>query len=77
MGRLQAWALGSRTRYALVWGGINAAVWGALMALEATFGEKSVRSAVALTAVALVVGVLAQGFIWFPRAKRKLTTDRG
>ena len=77
MSRLQAWTLKSRTRYMLVWGGINAAVVGGLMLLLATFGERTVRYAVEFTALALVVSVLAQGFIWYPRAKRRLTTHPG
>ena len=77
MSRLQAWTLESRTRYALVWGGINAALFGGLMLLLATFGDRTARYAVESAALALVISVLAQGFIWYPRAKRKLTTPRG
>ena len=75
MSRLQAWTLESRTRYALVWGGINAAVLGGLMFLLATFGDTPNRFALEFTALALVISPLAQGFIWYPRAKRRLTTQ--
>lgn len=71
MSRLQAWTLESRTRYALVWGGINAAV---VSSLGLWLSDFSVGRALFVAALALLVGGLAQWLIWYPRAKRKLTT---
>lgn len=68
VGRFQVWALESRTRYALVWGGINAAILYSLHLL-ASPSEVSVGRALFLTALA----VLAQGWIWYPRTKRKVS----
>ena len=69
-GRFQAWTLESRTRYALVWGGINAAIIWSVILLATS--EVSVGYVLLFTAVA----VLAQGSIWYPRAKRKVTNPQ-
>ncbi len=76
MSRLQAWSLESRTRYAVVWGGINAAIICSVYLL-ARLPEVSVDRALRYAVLATVIGVLAQGLIGYPIAKRKLTTRRG
>lgn len=76
MGRLRAWSLESRTRYAFVWGGINAATVCSVM-IAVGFSEISFGRAVSIIALGLVLSVLSQGLIWYPRAKRKLTTRPG
>ena len=71
-GRLQAWTLESRTRYALVWGGVNAAILYSLILL-ASPSDISVGRALFFTSLA----VLAQGLIGYPRVKRKVTNTPG
>ena len=73
MSRLRAWTLESRTRYALVWGGINAAaVFSIILVIRSSY--ISVGRALSYMALAFVVNVLGQALIWYPRAKRRLTT---
>jgi hypothetical protein len=71
MGRFQAWTLESRARYALVWGSINAITVSAVL-VGGRLSDFSVGRALRYVALGLVIGVLAQGLIWYPRAKRKL-----
>ncbi len=73
-GRLTAWTLVSRTRYALVWTGVNAVVVLGLMAL---FGSYSMRSVLPFAIPVVLISFLLNGWIWYPRAKRKLTTRPG
>ncbi len=76
MSRLQAWALESRTRYALVWGGMNAATVCSVYVL-ARFPEISVGRVVRYVVLGIVIAATAHALIWYPIAKRKLTTRRG
>lgn len=66
---LNDWTLASRIRYASVWGGINAAVF---LGLGLVLGSLSVQRALILAVPAALVAFLAQGWIWYPRAKKKL-----
>jgi hypothetical protein len=70
-GRFQAWTLESRTRYALVWAGVNALV---VLGLGVLLGSLSVQHALLLAIPAVLVGALVHGWLWYPRAKPKLIT---
>lgn len=75
MGRLQAWSLESRTRYALLWGGINAAIISSLL-LVSRLSYISVGRVLSYLVVAFAVNALAQGFIGYPIARRRLEKRR-
>ena len=74
MGRFQAWTLESRTRYALVQGGINAGIVCSIV-LGASFPRINVWRALSYVLLGFVVAVLLQGLIWYPRVKRKHSTS--
>ena len=67
---LNEWTLVSRTRYALVWTGVNGLVVFGLIAL---FGSFSLPDVLWFAIPALVLSFLMQGWVWYPRAKRRLT----
>ena len=71
---LTEWTLVSRTRYALVWGSINVLVVFGLMLLS---GYVSVQRLLLLGIPIALLSCLAQAFIWYPRAKKKVTTPAG
>lgn len=73
-GRLNNWTLVSRTRYALVWGAIGALI---VLGLPVLLGSISLQRALLLAIPALLISSLAQGWIWYPRAKRKLSARHG
>ncbi len=70
--RFWAWTLESRTRYALVRGGIYAIAYSLAILMFSSSQNLSVRRVLFITAFA----VLAQGF-WYPRAKPKVTNASG
>jgi hypothetical protein len=71
---LRDWTLVSRTRYALVWTGVNLVV---VFGILVVTGALSFRSASLLAIPALLVGFLINGWIWYPLAERKLRAGRG
>jgi hypothetical protein len=71
---LTEWTLVSRTRYALVWGPINVLVVFGLMLLS---GYVSLQRLLLFGVPIALLSCLAQAFIWYPRAKRKLTAETG
>ena len=69
IGRFYAWTLESRPRFALVQGGINAALVSSIHLLG-RLPDLSADHALSFTALGLPLSVAAQTF-WYPRAKRK------
>ena len=57
-------------RYALVWSGINIAI---LFAILATLSDISIERALLLALPVAAIHILVNGWIWYPRDKRKLT----
>ena len=72
--RIQAWTLESRTRYALVWGGINVLIVGGLLV---ALGSLSVPRDLWILIPVVLIHLLLQGWISYPRAKQRLTTRTG
>ena len=70
--RLQAWTLESRIRYALVMGGINVLIVGGMLV---AFGSLSLPRDLLVVIPVTLVSVLVNGWVWYPRAKRKFTAD--
>ena len=67
--RLQAWALESRTRYALVQTAISA---GIVLGLGAFFGGiDSLSDNMWFTIVVVLIAFVLNAWVWYPRAKRK------
>lgn len=71
-GGLTAWTLESRWRYALLWGGLGALV---VVGLAALFGSRSGSDILWLGIGGLLIAVLAQALIWYPRAKAKASSE--
>lgn len=67
-GPLASWALVSRVRYALVWGGLNVFVF---LSLTILFGSVSVQRALLMAIPVAVITCLVQAWIWYPRQKRQ------
>lgn len=75
MGRLQAWTLASRARYALVWGGITAVTFCSIRVL-ARYPHISLGSVLSYGLVVMALTVVVRA-LWYPRAKRSLATRPG
>ena len=73
--RLQAWALESRTRYALVWGGIIPVL--TVGGMSVPFGSLSLPRDLLIVFPVTLISLLVHGCIWYPRQKRRLTTHQG
>lgn len=75
-GSFQERTVGSRTRYALVWTGLNTLV---VFGILIPAGALAVRTAVlwGIPLVLMTLTFLLQGWVWYPRAKQKLTTEPG
>ena len=73
--RLQAWALVSRTRFALFQTASSA---GIVLGLSALFqGIESLRENLWFVIVVVLIAFLLNAWVWYPRAKRRLTTRPG
>ena len=72
MGRLQGWALETRTRYASVWTAVSGA---AILGIMAISGLSQRELAVGIAAAP--IAYLVHGWIWYPRARRRLTAGAG
>ena len=70
--RLQAWTLESRTRYALVQTAISAGIVLGISVLSRGFDTLSDDFWVVI--VVAVIAFVLNAWVWYPRAKRKLTT---
>lgn len=68
--RLQTWTLESRVRYALVQVGIAILIVGGM---SVAFGSLSLPRDLLFAIPIALLALLVHGFIWYPRAKRKLT----
>lgn len=73
--RLQAWALVSRTRYGLV----QTAISGAIVLGINTFsnGIDSLLENLWLVILVVLIAFALNAWVWYPRAKRRLTTRPG
>jgi membrane protein implicated in regulation of membrane protease activity len=69
---ISEWALESRVRYAAVTGVGNALVFAGIAAIV---GPVSVMGFLRLAAIAFVINFVAQGWIWYPRMKRKRAAE--
>jgi hypothetical protein len=67
--RLKAWASASRTGYVVTNVGIRAVV---VFVFASAFGEAPVGRSFGITALFILVAVPIYGWIWYPRAQRKL-----
>ena len=65
-----AWTDRSRIRYAVLWGGLTALI---VVALTAIFGSLSGTDLVVFAIVAVLLSVVAQGLIWYPRKAQKVS----
>jgi hypothetical protein len=70
---LNDWALVSRIRYAAVWTGVNALTYVGLMAAFGSLSTRGLRLAIPWVLIAFLV----HGWIWYPRAKKRLTARHG
>lgn len=70
MNRFQAWALRSRARYALVWGGMQATFVCSIAYLP-RLSERPLGRVLVYTAVGFTLCVLGHALLGYPRAKRR------
>lgn len=66
------WVMGSRVRYAAITGVGNALVVAGLIAI---MGPLSVSGFLRLALLSFVISFLTQGWIWYPRLKRKRAAE--
>lgn len=72
---LNEWILASRTRFALVQTAISAGIVLGASALSQGFDNLSINWW--FTAVVLVIAFVLNAWVWYPRAKRRFTAQRG
>lgn len=69
-GRFQTWMLESRTRYGLVQGGIGILI---ILGVGVVSGSLPSSRGLPFVIPAVLLSFLVHGWIWYPRAKRRLT----